>query len=307
MTNEVKLLPDVGIDFKPAVISIKDKDAIIKRVKEYVKKYDGSIATEKTLAGDKKVLADLRKMSAAFEDKRKAVHKEIDEPYDAFATDIKEITTIIDTAIKPIAKSIDDLDIKIRGERKEKALEVVADLAPQYEIDPDKVEFDEKWCNKLTPGQLKKKIIAVLEMMQKDKLALQVEKDLVTEHATRYEIDPAGWVSQLNNEYHATDVIKAMDSYIEEQKQKEIQLAKQKEAQAAIEKAKAEASQTKVGDTIIDKETGEVVEPKPQLFNVTIQLTGTQADLIHAVQVMNGLKEQGVTSKTVEGLRPLEV
>lgn len=307
MTNEVKLLPDVGIDFKPAVISIKDKDAIIKRVKEYVKKYDGSIATEKTLAGDKKVLADLRKMSAAFEDKRKAVHKEIDEPYDVFATDIKEITTIIDTAIKPIAKSIDDLDVKIREERKEKALEVVADLAPQYEIDPDKVEFDEKWCNKLTPGQLKKKIIAVLEMMQKDKLALQTEKDLVTEHATRYEIDPAGWVSQLNNEYHATDVIKAMDSYIEEQKQKEIQLAKQKEAQAAIEKAKAEASQTKVGDTIIDKETGEVVEPKPQLFNVTIELTGTQADLIHAVQVMNGLKEQGVTSKTVEGLRPLEV
>lgn len=306
MTNEIVAMPEVGIDYQPARLSIKDKDIILANVEEYVEKYQGTIATEDTLKGDKKVLADLRKMKKAFETKRISVKKEFNVPYEKFADDIEEICNPLDEVVDSIDKSIKGLEAKQKEERKRKALEIINQLAPQYDIDPDEVEFDSKWTNKIPLKKVEELITETLTSIKRKNKAIQVEQKLVSEHAKLLDIDSAGWISQVNEEFHADDVIKAMDAHIEELKQKEIREEKRKESEAAIKKAEQEANQTQVGDKVIDMNTGEVVEPTQKIYKLAIELTGTQANLISAIQTINKLAEQQVTNKIIHGLTEVE-
>lgn len=298
MANELSV-SNFDVDFVPAQISIKDLDGLKKKAQEIVKKYEGSIATEETLKGDKAVLADLRSLQKKLNSRRIEIHKTYDAPYEEFKSDVDELTSILDKSIDPIDSSIKQLEEKQRNERKEHVLDLISDFAEQNNIEPDELGFDDKWTNK---SMTDKKLAGIFEdnltSIEAKKSAYEMGSKLIIEHCKVLGIDPAGWVSQLTDDTNAKEVIEAIDAHMEEESQRKI--AEQKKVEA--EKAKREALQTKVGDTIINKETGEVVQPNN--FEWSMRLTGSKAALIHAFSALNQI--DGVTVETIKGLSEVE-
>src|SRR5699024_4565045 len=84
--------------------------------------------------------------------------------------------------------------------------------------------------------------------LKRKKDLFETNKKLVEEHCKYVGVEPAGWVSQLSDEYNATDVIKAIDQAVEERKMKSEAEQKRIESEEAIKKA----TQSKVDDVVID-------------------------------------------------------
>lgn len=274
MANELSI-SNANVEFKPATISINNLDSLKDKANEIVKKYEGSIATEDTLKGDKAVLADLKSLKKNLNDERISIHKTYDQPYKEFKSDIDEVTSILDKAIDPIDASVKQLLEKQRNERKSHVLDLIANFAKDNGIEPDELEFDDKWTNKtMTDKKLASIFEDKLTSIEAKRSAYEMGSKLIAEHCKVLGIDPAGWVSQLTDDTNAKEVIDAIDAHMEEVSQRKI--AEQKKVEA--EKAKREALQTKVGDTIVNKETGEVVETNPK-FTMSFEVIGNLDEL----------------------------
>lgn len=75
--------------------------------------YSSFVVSADDISGARSTRADLNKLKTAIENKRKDVKKRINEPYTAFEKQVKEITSIIQSAIDNIDVQISDFENKI--------------------------------------------------------------------------------------------------------------------------------------------------------------------------------------------------
>lgn len=287
MANDLATI-DFGVSYTPTEIKINNKELLKDQVKKYADKYKGwSVITAESIDGDKLVRADLNRMKKGFDDKRKKIKGEYNKPLKEFESQIKDMTSVIDEVLEPLDEGIKKVEDNQRQERKESVLDMIAEIASKYNIDSSDVPFDPKWTNKsITKKKLTDQITEGVKLLQRQHKAYEVNKRLIEEHCKIKNIDSAGWINQLSNERDAAEIIDSIDEFlIDQEKQK---IAEQKRAEA--EKAKQEALQQKVGDKVINTETGELVEDKPSEYTVSIKLTGTQAGIIRAMQKVNQFK-----------------
>ena len=92
MKNEVQLTQnDFTVTFQPSQISINNFDELKAKINGYAKKYDGLVATDESLKGAKSARAELNKLIKTINDKRIAVKRDYDEPYNDFKRDVDEL------------------------------------------------------------------------------------------------------------------------------------------------------------------------------------------------------------------------
>lgn len=296
MANDLATI-DFGVTYTPTEIKINNQELLKDQVKKYADKYKGwSVITAESVDGDKVVRADLNRMKKGFDDKRKEIKGEYNKPLKEFETQVKNMTSIIDEVLDPLDEGIKKVEENQRQQRKENVLELIHDIATEYNIDPTEVSFDPKWTNKsITKKKLTDQITEGVRLLQRQHKAYEINKRLIEEHCKIKDIDPAGWINQLTGERDAAEIIDSIDQFlIEQDKQK---LAEQKRAEA--EKARQETLQQKVGDKVINTETGEVIDNKPSEYTVSIKLTGTQAGIIRAMQQVNQFKDSFEVSTEV--------
>lgn len=288
MANDLATI-DFGVSYTPTEIKINNQELLKAQVKKYAEKYEGwSIITEDSIDGDKLVRADLNRMKKGFDDKRKEIKGEYNKPLKEFEAQVKDMTSIIDAVLDPLDDGIKKVEENQRQKRKEFVLEMITKIASEYNIDPSDVSFDPKWTNKsITRKKLTDQITDGVKLLQRQHKAYEINKRLIEEHCKLKNIDAAGWVDQLSNERDASEIIDSIDQFLIDQENKKI--AEQKRAE--VEKAKQEALQQKVGDKVINTETGEVIDNKPSEFTVSIKLTGTQAGIIQTMQQVNQFKD----------------
>lgn len=126
-------------------------EEIRKRLREELEVYKNTAYTDDTIKTAKSDVADLRKLAAAIEDRRKEVKERCLEPYAAIEAQAKELVSLIDEPISAINEQVKDYEKRRKERVRSEILAYYQDKAKEIpEQIRDKVYqsiYDTKWEN----------------------------------------------------------------------------------------------------------------------------------------------------------------
>ncbi|WP_251908335.1 DUF1351 domain-containing protein [Lentilactobacillus kefiri] len=278
MANELSL-PEYTIDYQLPVITINNFDQLKTAVEAYANKYQGMAVTASTEKESKSSRAELRKLKQALDDKRKEIRKKYAEPYQRFAAQIKDLEATLDSSINPIDAGLKELEDQQRQLRLKHVNALIAEMAPNYHVEPGEVEIDPTWLNKTTTKKKVTEGIAdVMGYIKKQHDDLKTGISTITKYAQAYHIDPAGWIDQLKQGQDVNYLLQAIDNQVKLNQEAE----QRKQAQQATE----QANEIKQGNKTVNKTTGEVISRDVTL---TISATVPQMNRLKQFMDSNGI------------------
>lgn len=148
-----------------------NRSEIESEVKRITDEYKGLAYTEDTIPDAKKDRAYLRKLIDSLEDRRKLVKKKLNEPYETFEAEVKEVVGIVQKQVDSIDKQIKDYEERQKKEKEARLREFykenIGDLEENF---PFEKFFDSRYLNasfaeRKAQGEIKDKIMRVLTDM----------------------------------------------------------------------------------------------------------------------------------------------
>nr|DAD87396.1 MAG TPA: Protein of unknown function (DUF1351) [Siphoviridae sp. cthrK8] len=323
-----------------AQVEIIDREKFEQNINEVVAKYKNYVVTASTIKDDKKVLADLRKLSKQISDERIKIKRELSKSADEFDEYIKATEKPLTDTIFKIAKDVKDFEEHQKALRLDKVKSYIANKSAEYMLDPR--IFDEKALEYIKAGDF------MADGVTLKKATMQSLDDLVTfEFQKQQEFEKAkSAISGQCAEYGMTDqpylrmlrdltLVEVLEQikadYAFEKQKEEVRLAQERAEREqqeilAKEQAKQEADvliRQKMGQ--IDPETGEILSGGELAQNQEEAVTGAENGLKKYTQKMilevyfegtedkdrfkNGLSQLGFDYKTnyiVKGYQNIE-
>ncbi|MFG6393655.1 MAG: DUF1351 domain-containing protein [Lachnospiraceae bacterium] len=141
-----------------------NKEELEAAVKQKIVSYENIVYTENNMKQAKADRAELNKLTKAIEERRKMVKRIINEPYDTFEAELKEVLSLIRKPVDIIDRQVKAFENQQKEEKKESIHrfydEIIGDLT---DVLPFEKVFDNRYLNqtyKLAEAQadLKKKI-----------------------------------------------------------------------------------------------------------------------------------------------------
>ena len=256
---------------KPALVEVPGIDDLDKYVDSMLETYKKTPVSPETLAQAKQARTDLNKAYKGLGDTRKKIASQVAGNWPETETRIKEIEKKIqkvsDETLKP---QIDDVIEAEKQSRKQLILSEIEKIASEYGMPAENIVFDDKWLNKTAKwNETDNAVRSQFDVLKQQAELFELQAQQITSHAEQLGIDPvgvSGYIGQLK--FKSLDEVKAaMDRDVQQAKAKfEVQKAKERAEYEARKKRTEEAM--KVGERLVDKDTGEIVEPAgPQLRN----------------------------------------
>lgn len=256
---------------KPALVEVPGIDDLDNYVDGMLETYKKTPVSPETLAQAKQARTDLNKAYKGLGDTRKKIASQVAGNWPETETRIKEIEKKIqkvsDETLKP---QIDDVIEAEKQSRKQLILSEIEKIASEYGMPAENIVFDDKWLNKTAKwNETENAVRSQFDVLKQQAELFELQAQQITSHAEQLGIDPvgvSGYIGQLK--FKTLDEVKTT-------MERDVQQAKAKfEAQKAKEQAEYEARKKraeeamKVGERLVDKDTGEIVEPAgPQLRN----------------------------------------
>nr|DAR68716.1 MAG TPA: Protein of unknown function (DUF1351) [Caudoviricetes sp.] len=323
-----------------AQVEIIDREKFEQNINEVVAKYQNYVVTASTIKDDKKVLADLRKLSKQISDERIKIKRELSKSADEFDEYIKATEKPLTDTILKIAKDVKDFEDHQKALRLDTVKSYIANKSAEYLLDPR--IFDEKALEYIKAGDF------MADGVTLKKATMQSLDDLVTfEYQKQQEFEKAkSAISGQCAEYGMTDqpylrmlrdltLVEVLEQikadYAFEKQKEEVRLAQERaerEQQEILvkERAKQETEAlTRQEITQIDPETGEILERGELSQNQEEAVVGAKNSLKKYTQKMilevyfedtedkdrfkNGLSQLGFDYKTnyiVKGYQNIE-
>jgi hypothetical protein len=236
MTNELTTNLDFSVDYKKSEIKINNQEQLETTVQNYAKKYEGLIFTEDDIQEGKDVRAELNKVAAAIDDKRKAVKKEFNEPYLAFESNVKRIIGMIKTVSDPIDSGIKELEEKQKKEKAAIINEKIDELTKEAGLESAMIETSSTWLNKTVSfKKITENIVSQIDAIKKEEERKQGEISIVTNFCEALHIDSEGWLKGLERGETAAQIITEIQAAEKRKKEREEQRKKEEEARIARE------------------------------------------------------------------------
>lgn len=258
-----------------AQVEIIDREKFEQNINEVVTKYQNYVVTASTIKDDKKVLADLRKLSKQISDERIKIKRELSKSADEFDEYIKATEKPLSDTIFKIAKDVKDFEDHQKALRLDTVKSYIANKAAEYMLDPR--IFDEKALEYIKGGDF------MADGVTLKKATMQSLDDLVTfEYQKQQEFEKAkSAISGQCAEYGMTDqpylrmlrdltLVEVLEQikadYAFEKQKEEVRLAQERAEREqqeilAKEQAKQEAEAlTRQETPRIDPETGEILD-----------------------------------------------
>lgn len=258
-----------------AQVEIIDREKFEQNINEVVTKYKNYVVTASTIKDDKKVLADLRKLSKQISDERIKIKRELSKSADEFDEYIKTTEKPLSDTIFKIAKDVKDFEDHQKALRLDTVKSYIANKSAEYMLDPR--IFDEKALEYIKAGDF------MADGVTLKKATMQSLDDLVTfEFQKQQEFEKAkSAISGQCAEYGMTDqpylrmlrdltLVEVLEQikadYAFEKQKEEVRLTQERaerEQQEILskEQAKQEAEAlTRQEMTQIDPETGEILD-----------------------------------------------
>ena len=274
-----------------AQFEIIDREKFEQNINKVVTKYQNYVVTASTIKDDKKVLADLRKLSKQISDERIKIKQELSKSADEFDEYIKTTEQPLNDTISKIAKDVKDFEDHQKALRLDTVKSYIANKSAEYMLDPR--IFDEKALEYIKAGDF------MADGVTLKKATMQSLDDLVTfEFQKQQEFEKAkSAISGQCAEYGMTDqpylrmlrdltLLEVLEQikadYAFEKQKEEVRLAQEK---AEREQQEAEAL-TRQEMTQIDPKTGEILDDGQIPRNEQNVLRGAENDLKRYTQKM---------------------
>ncbi|MCG4823772.1 DUF1351 domain-containing protein [Streptococcus gordonii] len=323
-----------------AQVEIIDREKFEQNINEVVAKYQNYVVTASTIKDDKKVLADLRKLSKQISDERIKIKRELSKSADKFDEYIKATEKPLTDTISKIAKDVKDFEDHQKALRLDTVKSYIANKSAEYMLDSR--IFDEKALEYIKAGDF------MADGVTLKKATMQSLDDLVTfEFQKQQEFEKAkSAISGQCAEYGMTDqpylrmlrdltLVEVLEQikadYAFEKQKEEVRLAQERAEREqqeilAKEQAKQEAEAlTRQEMPRFNPETGEILDGGELSQNQEEAVVGAKNSLKKYTQKMtlevyfedtedkdrfkNGLSQLGFDYKTnyiVKGYQNIE-
>ncbi|WP_203628285.1 DUF1351 domain-containing protein [Lacticaseibacillus mingshuiensis] len=297
------------VDYTPATIEFDHFDELKSQLLQYTQQFESMEVNEATVKEAKKVKSKLNGLKKQVNDRRISIHKTYEQPYDAFKQKVDELIGIIDKAVKPIDTAAGALAEQDRERKRQMVEQTINEVAPEYGIDPANVPVRPTWLNASTSQS------TFIRELGQDLLGIQdhakkviADREAVKAYAAANDMDPSGWLAQIDDHTSFVDIRPRMDTAMIQRKQEAEAAQKRAEAAAAV----AALNQEQIGEKTVDTETGEVVaveqmelEPEPKQderkFVRAFRITAT-ADQMWALA--DWMKANGIDYEPIKEARP---
>lgn len=275
-------MQELQVNIEQAKVEIVGQEVFEKGIADVVAKYQNYTVTASTIKDDKKVLAELRKLTKQISDERIKIKNELSKPATDFEKYIKETEKPLENIINQIANDVKEFENHQKALRLDTVKSYLANKASEYMIDPR--IFDGKATEYLKDGDF------MADGVTLKKATMKALDDMVTfEYQKQEEFKKAAQsISGLCSEYGMTDqpYIRMLqnltlaevldqirsDRAFELQKQEGERQRQKQEAlrQAELQKQKEKIAETTPTALVVDSETGEIIENMPTIEETNI-------------------------------------
>lgn len=275
-------MQELQVNIEQAKVEIVGQEVFEKGIADVVAKYQNYTVTAGTIKDDKKVLAELRKLTKQISDERIKIKNELSKPATDFEKYIKETGKPLKNIINQIANDVKEFEDHQKALRLDTVKSYLANKASEYMIDPR--IFDEKATEYLKNGDfmadgvtLKKATMKALDDMVTFEYQKQEELKKATQSisglCSEYGMTDQPYIRMLQNLTLAEvlDQIRS-DHAFELQKQEAERQRQEQEAlrQAELQNQKEKIAETKPTALVVDSETGEIIENTPTIEEANI-------------------------------------
>lgn len=275
-------MQELQVNIEQAKVEIVGQEVFEKGIADVVAKYQNYTVTAGTIKDDKKVLAELRKLTKQISDERIKIKNELSKPATDFEKYIKETEEPLKNIINQIANDVKEFENHQKALRLDTVKSYLANKASEYMIDPR--IFDEKATEYIKNGDF------MADGVTLKKATMKALDDMVTfEYQKQEDFKKAAQsISGLCSEYGMTDqpyirmlqnltlaeVLNQIrsDHAFELQKQEAERKIQEQEAlrQAELQKQKEKIVETTPTALVVDSETGEIIENTPTIEETNI-------------------------------------
>lgn len=306
MTNEVaQNMRKVFLDFSPASIDITNYEELRAEVEKFSQKYTGLVFGRDDKKGAEDVRKELIALQKALEAERKEVKNLYNKPLSEFESKVKKLTDLIEIPLSEIREGLKEIESHEKEELRLLLITALEEKLKDVDVSLDEVVIEPSWLNKsaftskrnLTAkvsGEIDKKIADILS----EKKRKETEIRILTEFCNAQEIDPAGWISQLEHR-NAMEVIDLIN--LERERRERIaaeQEAKRleheeflKRQEQTIKEAETFAEQTK-------QVTSQTITRQASIFSVSLKMFGTVEQLndLNDYLIKSGIRAEEIQS-----------
>nr|WP_319218477.1 DUF1351 domain-containing protein [uncultured Trichococcus sp.] len=310
MSNELEIIQEstLGTIYEPATLEMHKFEEMKQLVQGLADKYKGLAFTRADKKGAEEVRSKLLEVIAKFEKERKIIKKAYNEPLIAYESDLKELKSLIEVPLNEIRDGLKEIEEAEREERVEalnKVLGIKLEGIGIEIVTPANWLNKTMWTSKLNPStKLNEEIDKAIADAVKEKKTREMQVDILTEFCNAQDIDPAGWVSQLDHR-NAMEVIELINMDKErkarlaaEQEKRaaehEAMLAKKAEELAAIKEAEfVEVPKLEPANPPAEETALPEIEP---IVTTLIRVSGTMAQMVSLKNFIaaNGIKTEAV-------------
>lgn len=275
-------MQELQVNIEQAKVEIVGQEVFEKGIADVVAKYQNYTVTAGTIKDDKKVLAELRKLTKQISDERIKIKNELSKPATDFEKYIEETEEPLKNIINQIANDVKEFENHQKALRLDTVKSYLANKASEYMIDPR--IFDEKATEYIKNGDF------MADGVTLKKATMKALDDMVTfEYQKQEDFKKAAQsISGLCSEYGMTDqpyirmlqnltlaeVLNQIrsDHAFELQKQEAERKIQEQEAlrQAELQKQKEKIVETTPTALVVDSETGEIIENTPTIEETNI-------------------------------------
>lgn len=275
-------MQELQVNIEQAKVEIVGQEVFEKGIADVVAKYQNYTVTAGTIKDDKKVLAELRKLTKQISDERIKIKNELSKPATDFEKYIKETEKPLKNIINQIANDVKEFENHQKALRLGTVKSYLANKASDYMIDPR--IFDGKATEYIKNGDfmadgvtLKKATMKALDDMVTFEYQKQEEFKKATQSisglCSEYGMTDQPYIRMLQNLTLAEvlDQIRS-DHAFELQEQEAERKRQEQEAlrQAELQKQKEKIAETKPTALVVDSETGEIIENTPTIEEANI-------------------------------------
>nr|DAU15951.1 MAG TPA: Protein of unknown function (DUF1351) [Caudoviricetes sp.] len=275
-------MQELQVNIEQAKVEIVGQEVFEKGIADVVAKYQNYTVTAGTIKDDKKVLAELRKLTKQISDERIKIKNELSKPATDFEKYIKETEKPLKNIINQIANDVKEFENHQKALRLDTVKSYLANKASDYMIDPR--IFDGKATEYIKNGDfmadgvtLKKATMKALDDMVTFEYQKQEEFKKATQSisglCSEYGMTDQPYIRMLQNLTLAEvlDQIRS-DHAFELQEQEAERKRQEQEAlrQAELQKQKEKIAETKPMALVVDSETGEIIENTPTIEEANI-------------------------------------
>ena len=275
-------MQELQVNIEQAKVEIVGQEVFEKGIADVVAKYQNYTVTAGTIKDDKKVLAELRKLTKQISDERIKIKNELSKPATDFEKYIKETEKPLKNIINQIANDVKEFENHQKALRLDTVKSYLANKASEYMIDPR--IFDGKATEYIKNGDfmadgvtLKKATMKALDDMVTFEYQKQEEFKKATQSisglCSEYGMTDQPYIRMLQNLTLAEvlDQIRS-DHAFELQEQEAERKRQEQEAlrQAELQKQKEKIAETKPTALVVDSETGEIIENTPTIEEANI-------------------------------------